>query len=76
MTRKFDGFFDLRLKQQLSEQQRRRWFETPSRSLWRHFDTTAQCKNIFPYITHKCERVAPFGIDQIRNGDDWCRDHT
>ena len=36
VTRSFDVFFDLRLKQQLSKQRRRRWFETPSRSLWRH----------------------------------------
>ena len=36
MTRSFDVFFDLRLKRQLSKQSRRRWFETPSCSLWRH----------------------------------------
>ena len=29
-------FFDLRLKKRLGKQSRRRWFETPSRSLWRH----------------------------------------
>ena len=29
-------FFDLRMSTQLSKQSRRRWFETPSRSLWRH----------------------------------------
>ena len=28
--------FDLRLNKCLSKQPRRRWFETPSRSLWRH----------------------------------------
>ena len=32
MTRSFDVFFYLRL----SKQSKRRWFETPSRSLWRH----------------------------------------
>ena len=32
----FDVFFDLRLHKRLSKQPRRRWFETPSRSLWRH----------------------------------------
>ena len=32
----FDVFFDLVLYQQLSKQWRRRWFETPLRSLWRH----------------------------------------
>ena len=32
----FDVFFDPRLNRQLSKQSRRRWFETSSRSLWRH----------------------------------------
>ena len=36
MTRSFDIFFDLRLIKRLSKQSRRVWFETPSRSLWRH----------------------------------------
>ena len=36
VTRSFDVFFDLRLNQRLSKQSRRRWFETPSRSLWHH----------------------------------------
>ena len=36
VTRSFDVFVELRLNQQLSKQWRRRWFETPSRSLWRH----------------------------------------
>ena len=36
VMRSFDVFFDVRLKQQMSKQWRRRLFETPSRSLWRH----------------------------------------
>ena len=36
VTRSFDVFFDLRLNKRLSKQSRRWWFETPSRSLWRH----------------------------------------
>ena len=36
VTRSFDVFFDLRLNKPLSKQSRRRWFETPLRSLWRH----------------------------------------
>ena len=36
VTRSFDVFFDLRLNKRLSKQSRRRWFETPSCSLWRH----------------------------------------
>ena len=35
-TRCFDVFFDLRLNLQVRKQWRSRWFETPSRSLWRH----------------------------------------
>ena len=36
VTRSFDVFFDLRLNKRLSEQSWGWWFETPSRSLWRH----------------------------------------
>ena len=32
----FDVFFDLGLNKRCSKQSRCRWFETPSRSLWRH----------------------------------------
>ena len=39
MTRSFDVFFDLRLNKRLSKHSRRRWYETPSCSSWRH------CKN-------------------------------
>ena len=35
MKRSFDVFFDLRLSKRLSKQSRLRWFEPPSRSLWR-----------------------------------------
>ena len=36
VTRSFDVFFDLHLNKRLSKQSWCRWFETPSRSLWRH----------------------------------------
>ena len=36
VTRSFDVFFDLRLSKRMSKQWRRRWFDTPSHSLWRH----------------------------------------
>ena len=36
VTRNYAGFFDIRLNKRLSKQSRCRWFETPSRSLWRH----------------------------------------
>ena len=35
VLRSFDIFFELSLIKRLSEQSRRRWFGTPSRSLWR-----------------------------------------
>ena len=36
MTGNFDVFFDLYLNKRLNEQSILRWFEMPSRSLWRH----------------------------------------
>ena len=36
VTRTFGVFFDLNLWKQLGKQSYRLWFETPSRSLWRH----------------------------------------
>ena len=36
ITRSFDVFFDLRLNKRLGKQSWGWWFETPSRSLWRH----------------------------------------
>ena len=36
MTQSFDVFFDLRLNKPLSKQSQGWWFETLSRSLWRH----------------------------------------
>ena len=36
LTRSFDVFFYLRLNKQLSKQSWGWWFETPSRTLWRH----------------------------------------
>ena len=38
VTRSFDVFFDLRPNKRLSKQSWGWWFETPSRSLWRHCD--------------------------------------
>ena len=40
VTRSFDVFFDLRLNKRLNKQSRRRWFETQSCSLWRHWNVT------------------------------------
>ena len=36
VTRSFHVFFDFHLNKRLSKQSTRRWFENPSRSLWRH----------------------------------------
>ena len=38
VTRSFEVFFDLRLNKQLSKQSWSWWFETQSRSLWRHYN--------------------------------------
>ena len=38
VTRSFAVFFDLLLKKRFNKQSTVRWFETPSRSLWRHYN--------------------------------------
>ena len=43
VTRSFDVFFDLRPNKRLTKQLRRRWFETPSRSLRRHYNVSRKC---------------------------------
>ena len=43
VTRSFDAFFDLRPNKRLSKQSWGWWFETPSRSLWRHCNVAFTC---------------------------------
>ena len=46
VTRSFDVFFDLRLNKPLSKQSWGWWFETPSCSLWRHYNIFAsRCRH-------------------------------
>ena len=48
VTRSFGVFLDLHLNKQFSKQSRRRWFVTPSRSLWRH------CNDKLPVCYRHC----------------------
>ena len=50
-TQSFDVFFDLRLNKRLSKQSKRRWLETQSRSLWRHF---TECVCWLSSLTQHC----------------------
>ena len=43
VTWSFDVFFYLRLNKRLGKQSRRQWFETPSLSLWRHYNNRSEC---------------------------------
>ena len=43
VTRSFDVFFDLRLNKRLSKQSWGWWFQTQSRSLWRHCNEERAC---------------------------------
>ena len=40
VTRSFAFFYDLRLNKRLSKQSERRWFKSPSRSLWCHCEAS------------------------------------
>ena len=59
VTWSFDVFFDLRLTKRLSKQSRRRWFETPSHSLWRHCNVVP---NSDPVIR---AAVGSFGVQRV-----------
>ena len=48
VTRSFGVFFDLRLNKRLSKQWRGWWFETPSRSLWRHCNGVVWLLSVLP----------------------------
>ena len=55
VTQSFDVFFDLHLNKRLSNPSRRQWFETPSRSLWRHCNVQMATnltlsRNIYPFL--------------------------
>ena len=55
VTRSFDVFFDLRPNKRLSKQSWGWWFETPSRSLWRHCNDQAKWQPFYvniSYVTH------------------------
>ena len=56
VMRSFDVFFGLRLNKRLSKQSRRRWFETPSRPLWRHCNVQwPRLSNCIIKITDNCQ---------------------
>ena len=57
VTRSFDVFFDLRLIKRLRKQSRRRWFETPMRSLWRHIVLNSVCLHIPRSCTSQYHRT-------------------
>ena len=59
VTRSFDVFFDLRLNKRLSKQSRRRWFETLSPSLWRHYHVQ-YFSDVSHYLELILENKGPF----------------
>ena len=54
----FDFVFDLRLNKRLSKQSRRRWFETPSRSLWRHCNAFVGGARYHIWTLQNCHSVS------------------
>ena len=59
VTRSFDVFLNLRLNKRLSKQSRRRWFETPSRSLRRHCNMTWSSVFLHIFGLTKCFKGSP-----------------
>ena len=75
VIRSFDVFFDLCLNKRLSKQSRRWWFETPSRSLWRHCNDEYSPSSSSPasYVNshHKYNTVSPHSYLYNRNPNTW-----
>ena len=61
VTRSFDVFFDLRLNKRLRKQWREWWFDTPSRSLWRHCNGPS---------SHHRDNTVSSGLSLQRVGND------
>ena len=59
VTRGFDVFFDLHLKKRLSQQSWDWWFETPSRSLWRHSNDTKWLRENITNVRRR-RRATPY----------------
>ena len=53
VTRNFDVSIDLRLNKRLSKHSRRRWFEAPLRSFWRHCNVVRKRKLILKLLLAK-----------------------
>ena len=49
VTRSFGVLFDLHLNKRLSKQSRGWWFETPSHSLWRHYNVKPEYGRYFKW---------------------------
>ena len=66
VTRSFDVFFDLCLNKRLSKQSWGLWFETPSRSLWRHCNENG--KIFCPDLLNTLKRHGPVDSPHIAKG--------
>ena len=72
VTRRFDVFFDLRLNKWLSKQSRSRWFETRSRSLWRHCNVMDAFLKIFIVLKYTPGMIIDANHDQGSVCDNPC----
>ena len=85
VTRSFDVFFYLRLNKRLCKQSRRRWFETSSRSLWRHCDaielyttmvSAVDCQNIGKWFNVMFDYNFGNSITDKRNDIYQCQEYS
>ena len=65
VTRSFDVFFDLRLNKRLSKQSWGWWFETPSRSLWRHCNLYFKKWRYFPFDIRLLPETNPINAGEL-----------
>ena len=76
VTRSFEVLLDMRLNKRWSKQSRRQWFETPSRSLWRHSNEqkmhTRHTRTTFPPpVTMKQSMWLPLQSEYVITRSAW-----
>ena len=77
VTRSVDVFYDPRLNHRMSKQWRRRWFETPSYSLWHHCNGASMLQLIIPVnrqflqAYNKNNIKQSFALLALREGIHW-----
>ena len=69
VTRGLNVFFDLRLNKRLNKQSSHRWFETPSRPLWRHWNGVQTASMRHVHLKESRRNLLVFAVQHTGSGE-------